>query len=444
MSTNGNGSEEPIKSQVSLGGMLDGNQTPVQPAVVAPVEPVVVPTPQGVVTPPITTGNEPIVTPTPNVETFESLVGSLTSPTLTAELQSTKEALLSTFKATTLDANGNLLNAANEVILSADKLKAYVDNDTLPLDAQGNVVNDKGEIIQTKAELDNDFSIINPVKSALETNFGVELPADLELPDTEEGIVKLVSEVVKAKTTNTVVNFLEANPELKGFYQHIALGGKPEDYTSSNIDYKGINIKNLDEAAKTQLLAKSFSLQGTPNKENLIEIIKKAGEEELNKATASAVLFLDAKQSEFNQQREQELLEAADLEEENTEKYWQSVKSVVDKGTLGNINIPLADREAFFNYMAKPINTNYDSAESTDAAKDSLEFQLLVSYLRYKKGDISKLASIIATEQKVTTLKDRLNTLNRRTENGVPITGSNSSSGKAGTTLSNGGLDALL
>ncbi len=443
MEANDAGKDKPIESNVSLGEMLGGSTIITEsPVIQTPpvITPPVVTDPNSSITP--TIGNEPVVQPiVPEVETFEGLVSNFNSETISDELKETKETLLSTFKATKIDTKGNLLNDANEVILSADKLKNYIDNDILPIDDKGNVINDKGEILQTKAEVDKQNSVIIPIKSALETNFAIKLADNLDFPETEEGIIQLVSEAIKTKTTNAVRTFLDAVPEVKGFYQHLALGGTAETYTSSNVDYKGINIKNLDESAKIQLLAKSFTLQETPNKDNIIDLIKKAGEEELNKATASAILFLDKKQTETNVAKDRELQALNIQEEQETEQYWNDVNKVVKDGKLGRINIPLAEREAFFNYMSKPINTNYESAESVDSAKDSLEFQLLVSYLRYKKGDISKLAESISKEDKVVNLKSKLANLTRRIDNGVPITTSSGNSGKPSGNLS---LDGLL
>lgn len=435
----GQGTPAPIESNVNLDNILNGNTHQGVPDVIIP--------PAGDITNPEppsslpTTGNpptgEPTVPQTPaepqtvSVDTFDGLLKGLANPQLAVDLEATKTELLATFKASSIDDKGNLLNDKGEVVVTSETLKSFIDEDKLPMDDKGNLINAKGEVIKSKEDIAQENSIIAGVKSSIETNFGINLGALTDLPETEEGIIKLVEEAVKVKSTNAVKDFLSAVPEVKSFYQHLALGGRPEDYTSSNIDYKAINVKNLEESAKLDLLNKSFTLQGTPNKDGLIDLIKKAGDEEVNKAVASAIVFLDAKQTETNASRDAQLAAQAKAEEQATIKYWTDVKQVVDNGKLANISIPVTEREAFFAYMSKPVTEEGDSAEYLDSLKDSTDFNLMVSYLRFKKGDISKLVTNLAKETKVETLRERMKRLNSLPGNGVPITETNHS-GKGG------------
>ena len=452
MNTNDSGAK-PNESTVSLEGMLsstghtgipftgdisstDTGSTEEGNTSTAPVTPPVPP-----VTPP-TEGVPPTNPPVEAVslESYDSILAALNNPEHSSKAQEVLKDVFDIFKATAIDKDGNLVDANAVVVLSADKLKAFIDTDTLPLDDKGNMVNDKGEILKSKDTILEENSVVLEIKKSIETNFGIEFPDLGELPETGEGIIKLVETAIKLKNTSSVKNFLDNVPELKGFYQHLLLGGKPENYTTSNIDYKNINVKTLEESAKLDLLNKAFTSQGTPNKEKMIALLQKAGEEELNEAVIGAINYLDTKQKELNSTRELQLAEKARIEQENTERYWKEVDTTIKNGKIGVLNIPVTEREAFFKYMSEPVNDNYDSADSLAAAKDSLDFELMVSYLRFKKGDIGQLVKNLASQQKVETLRERMAKHKELTGQGVPSTGSNFSGKNNGTTLSLEGL----
>lgn len=379
---------------------------------------------------------------TSSPQTFEELITVFLQDNLDAEQTEARSNLLDTFKASKLDANGNLLNDVGEVVLSAAKLKAYVEEDTLPLNTKGDVVNEKGEVLITKAELDKKNSVVLPIKSAIEANFGITFPDNLVLDESEDSLLTLVDAAVKIKSQKSVIDFLESNPDVKSYYQHLALGGDPNKYSSTNINYKDINVKNLSEQAKLDILNRSFSMQGTPSKDNLINLIKKEGDETLNTAVGEAIKYLDTKQKEYNAGQETALQQQYEAQQKDLVTYWTAVDSRVKEGKIGDIVIPIAERTAFFDYLSKPADENNNSADGIDSEQDSLDFQLLVSYLRFKKGDVSKLAAIKAKEQRVANLLDKFNKNKLGSGNGVPRTdASRNNNGKGGGVPS---LDILL
>lgn len=435
MGTNDNGSNtELIKSDVSLGALVgaqaNNNTPPVTPPQLG--EPNV---PQGTNPPNPVDGqgtnppNNPPAGVTPPAaepvglpETFNELLPLLSANTNdNAEATKLKGQILDTFKATAIDSKGNLLDSQGNVIFKAETLQKFIDSDELPVNDKGELVNEKGEVVRQVAE---PKKIVTELKASVEQDFGIKFADDVDFPDTEEGLKLLLKEGIKAKATNAVKTFLETNPELKGFYQHLALGGKPEEYSSKNIDYKSINIKQLDEPAKLDLISKMFTAQGLPNKDNLLQLIKTAGTDELDKNVAAAVLFLDKQQADYRAQQDALIAKAQEDEAKEVEAYWNEVNNLVVKsGKINNITIPATEREAFFDYMSKPITADYHSADSVAAQKDSLEFQTLVSYLRFKGGDISKLAQIIAKEERVKSLSERLARVTETDNgNGVPNT----------------------
>ncbi len=373
---------------------LEGNQPPNQPPAVV----------------------EPLV-----INTFEDLLPHLGNSTDAGVVQ-LKTDVLTVFKGNSIDAQGNVLGQNNEILLSAENFKKYVDTGDLPLNDKGEVVNAQGIVVGKSNEVPT--PTIELVRNKLQENLGIEFknPDILSLEDTEENLVALTQEAIKLKSVLAISNFLDAQPEVKGLYQHLALGGTVDTYSASNLDYKSIDIKKLEEGGKLDLLNKMFTLQGVPSKDNLIALIKNAGEEELNKNVSAAILYLDTNQKQKNEARDNQLKQLAIQEAQETTEHWNKVQDVVKGGKVGEIVIPLAERDAFFNYMALPVNDDMISANDLKAEQDSLEFQLLVSYLRFKGGDISKLAKGIAGQNRVITLQERSAKLRGLTENGsVPI-----------------------
>lgn len=371
-------------------------------------------------TPPNSTPSTPPVpppdttTPVPpdnNLQDFNSILPLLTNliDNSNEDISSLRSSLLETFNGKNFSNKGDLLDSKGEVLLTSEQLKTYIDTEELPKNEKGEIVNAKGEVLNIDL---NTEPLINEVRTTLEAELGLTFPEDFTVKDTTKGIVDLTVEAIKRKSISAVKDFLEAYPEVKGFFQHMQLGGNPKDYSQSNIDYKSINIKTLSEDSKLDLLTKAFTAQSVPNKDNLISLIKNAGEEELNKNVAGAILYLDKKQEEVVKGREEQIKQQLIVEQEETNKYWNSVEqTIVSKGKLGTITIPNSERRKFFEYLSKPINDNLDSQNSLASEKDSLEFELLVDYLRYKGGDISKLAQHIANEQRVSTLRERASKL---------------------------------
>jgi hypothetical protein len=353
-----------------------------------------------------------------NDDDFDTFISRLAEPT--EDDKSLIDTIISTFKGANLDTSGNVLNDKGEIILSVDKLKNFIDKDELPLNDKGDLVNDKGEVIKTALDIQKENSIILAAKTQIENNFGIQFPQDFNVEDSTDGLLTLVEEAVKINNTGTVVKFLESNPELKSYYQHLALGGNPNEYKSTNVNYKAIDVKTLSEDAKLNVLRDMFKQQGNPNVDLIVNSIKQGGEEVLNQNVASALTYLDTKQTQINQQREQQLIEKQQREAQEVNAYWENVNKVIESGKLNNINIPLAERKAFLDYMAKPV-TDDASQDMIDAQNDTIETDVLMSYLRYKKFDLSKLAQNIARQEKAQTLTEKFNKLNRQgVTSGVP------------------------
>ena len=355
--------------------------------------------------------------PPQSVDTVEGILPLLYQPqnTTNSDVLDLRSSMLETFNGKGFDVQGNLLGDNGQILLASEHVKQFIETEELPVNDKGEVVNALGEVITGLA---TPVSIVETTRTALETSLGIQFPEDFSVEDDENGVVALTEKAIKIKSIGAVRDFLDAYPDVKGYFQHMQLGGTPDTY-KANIDYKQIEVKKLSADNKKSLLMQAYTMQGVPNKEAIVDLIVKAGEEEVNKNVAASLSYLDSKQVEKATERETKLREAQARQQEATTAYWNTVNETIKKGALGDITIPAVEREKFFNYMSKPINDKYDSEDDIAAEKDSLDFQLLVSYLRFNKGNVGTLVKTLSSQQKVLSLRDRANKLKNRNDGGT-------------------------
>ena len=340
---------------------------------------------------------------------------------LSEEDRTLKNTLLSTFGAAGIDANGNLVNEQGQVVLSKDSLDKYIDTGEVLLDAQGNQIDETGKIIKPASEVNVANTIIELSKKAIEQELGFTLLDSEGKPksysNSVEGSTELLKDVATNATVNAVTAFLNSNPELKDIYFHLANGGKLDDYTSSNIDYTAIDVTTLDRTGKLNYIKQSFEQQGVKNAGSLIKTLEQSSDEALTQAAADAILTLKQVSEDAKAEREREYQLNQQKEAQALEEYWNNVNSVITNGKLKDINIPNAEKDDFFKYLAVPINSKGESQEMIDAEKESEEDRLLLSYLRFKKFNLNDLVNLKAKTNRLEQLRSRVGIPNPKIEN---------------------------
>ena len=340
---------------------------------------------------------------------------------LSEEDRTLKNTLLSTFGAAGIDANGNLVNEQGQVVLSKDSLDKYIDTGEVLLDAQGNQIDETGKIIKPASEVNVANTIIELSKNAIEQELGFRLLDSEGKPksysNSVEGSTELLKDVATNATVNAVTAFLNSNPELKDIYFHLANGGKLDDYTASNIDYTTVDVTTLDRTGKLNYIKQSFEQQGVKNAGSLIKTLEQSSDEALTQAAADAIITLKQVSEDAKVQREREYQLNQQKEAQALEEYWNNVNSVITNGKLKDINIPNAEKDDFFKYLAVPINSKGESQEMIDAEKESEEDRLLLSYLRFKKFNLNDLVNLKAKTNRLEQLRSRVGIPNPKIEN---------------------------
>ena len=340
---------------------------------------------------------------------------------LSEEDRALKNTLLSTFGAAGVDTNGNLINEQGQVVLSKESLDKYIDTGEVLLDAQGNQIDETGKIIKPASEVNTANTIIELSKNAIEQELGFTLLDSEGKPksysNSVEGSTELLKDVATNATVNAVTAFLNSNPELKDIYFHLANGGKLDDYTASNIDYTAVDVTTLDRTGKLNYIKQSFEQQGLKNAGSLIKTLEQSSDEALTQAAADAIITLKQVSEDAKVEREREYQLNQQKEAQALEEYWNNVNSVITNGKLKDINIPNAEKEDFFKYLAVPINSKGESQEMIDAEKEDNEDRLLLSYLRFKKFNLNDLVNLKAKTNRLEQLRSRVGIPNPKIEN---------------------------
>ena len=363
----------------------------------------------------------PSPTDTPSEEDNLTSLLSADNSLLSEEDRVLKNTLLSTFGAAGVDTNGNLINEQGQVVLSKESLDKYIDTGEVLLDAQGNQIDETGKIIKPASEVNVANTIIELSKNAIEQELGFTLLDSEGKPksynNSVEGSTELLKDVAANATVNAVTAFLNSNPDLKDIYFHLANGGKLDDYTSSNVDYTAVDVTALDRTGKLNYIKQSFEQQGLKNAGSLIKTLEQSSDEALTQAAADAIITLKQVSEDAKVEREREYQLNQQKEAQALEEYWNNVNSVITNGKLKDINIPNAEKEDFFKYLAVPINSKGESQEMIDAEKEDNEDRLLLSYLRFKKFNLNDLVNLKAKTNRLEQLRSRVGIPNPKIEN---------------------------
>lgn len=350
------------------------------------------------------------------IKSFDDLVNLLTtktSETLTDTENEQLADLVESFGGEALNKDGAIVDAEGKILYSPEQVKHFITNDELPVDDKGNLVNANGDIVKTKVELFRETTTVGTVMNSLAKNFGVAYADDYMPEDTEDSIIDVVNKVAKVVEARSVANYFKTNPELEAYRKHLQLHGSAEGFQGNTVDYDNVDIKDLTIEKKKAYIAEAFKAVGKTLTPAYSKYLESLGEEEINLEVQDNLKVLKTQQDNAKQQVDNALKQKQQQQEAEAKQYWNDVTTTVKNGKLSNINIPLPEREAFLTYLMTPVQ-NGRSQDMIDADNDTVESDLLMSYLRYKGRDISALAKNIATTQAVAGLRERMQNNKRR------------------------------
>lgn len=317
---------------------------------------------------------------------------------------------------------------AERVAAELAKTQVELDGQTFKLDAEGNATNDKGEIVKTKDELaaikaHNESAVQNYIKT-IGFQFEDENGKPKEYEDSENGFIEYNKDVAQYLAEQEFEKKIGSVPTLKRYFEALAAGMSEKDYFEKivNNDLSGVELtKDTPESDKLNFVVRALTLQGMDANEakSIADLYKDKGI--LDDKAKAAVATLNAHKDNTEKANKESIIQREKQAEEKRTNYWNGVKeTVLTKGKLDNVTIPVADRVAFFNYLAVPVNEQGQSQEMIDRMQAPLEVTLKDAFYRFKKYDVSSIVRDTVNNQKVQTMTDKLrNNSNKQLITGV-------------------------
>lgn len=313
------------------------------------------------------------------------------------------------FGASSMDANGNLVDANNNIVLSKANLDNFAKTGEVPTDGNGNQIKEDGSILRPLE--DNQPSFIDTTRQLIENEFEFQLLDEQGNPkqyeNTAQGQLEMVKDVYSNAVVNSVASFLQLNPQVKDYYYHLATGGQPDSYNFKPVDYSSIEIDKLDKAGKIGLIRSSLDRQKVQNAESIIKTYELASDEIINQSASDALITLDKLTKQEAADKEIQFKKAQEHQKQEADKYWREVKSAVDNNKVANLSIPDKEKDEFFKYLAVPVNSKGLSQNMIDEDNQSMDMDLMVSYMRWKGFKLDDLINLRAKTSNIDALRQR-------------------------------------
>lgn len=337
---------------------------------------------------------------------LQTLLQSFNGEDLSEEDQELKTQLLSKYKGSSFNEKGEIVDEEGQVVASMeDVMKGLDDEGTI--NDKGDLVDDEGNVIKTKAELAVENSVVNKLHSELDFEFLDEEGNPKVYSDDAQGFQELANDMAAHKLENFKSTFFSQNPELTEVAKHL-LSGNSLDTFQKPIDYSKIEVDKLSKDEKESYIRKSLKAGGLADSriDAMVKRIKDGND--LDAEAEEALADLTMRDKEAKKVRDAEYQKSVEEQNKLVQQHWEDVQKTVDKGQLANLNVPEKDKQAFFDYMARPVDENGNSKEMLDSEQESLEQKLAISYIRYKGFKLDDLIEAKARTKNVASLRERL------------------------------------
>lgn len=313
--------------------------------------------------------------------------------------------LISQYKGTNFDANGNIVNEQGEVVASFDDLYDYITEEKVVKDDAGNIVDEEGNVVKSAYEVAVEETVVNSLHDNSPYQFVDENGTPKIYTDDDKGFQEFANDVAGERFEEFKEAYFNSNPLIKDVVMHLAAGNDLESFREP-FDYSSLDVTALSTSEKLELISRSFAVKGVAREqiEPMMQMIKDGNQ--IDSQVLVAIPALQAHEDTIEQNREQQYLESVEAQNQKVEAYWNEMEQVVNTGVLSdNVSIPDNEKQAFFSYISDAVDDSGNSQDMLDSVNEKAEQKLLVSYLRYKGFDLSSLVKVAARENRVKSLK---------------------------------------
>ena len=234
-----------------------------------------------------------------------------------------------------------------------------------------------------------------------------------EFEETEEGLIQLNGVIAEKLAEQEIEGFFESYPAARSYFEYLALGGDPDKYHSvknPEIDYSEVNIVG-DESIQKTVIRKWLESQNYTKEEVDSELEDYDNAGMLEKKAKMAIGKLQTKQEQDKKELIENQRKEAQEKATKVKEYWTGVWDKLDKSaTMKNLNIPVSEKKALFDYMSKPVTKEGYSQEQLDEMemKKDPEARIALALIKMKKFNLSKYVDNVAKTNQAKSLSEKL------------------------------------
>lgn len=256
----------------------------------------------------------------------------------------------------------------------------------------------------------DDDGLIN----ALASKLGYEFGEDEQYEDSEEGLIQFIQKQQEIGAQEIVNQYFSSvHPKAGELFDLVNMvSDLPEDEQeqiieeffkgkSPEIDFKSIDLK--DENTQKSVL-RTFYRQNGLNDDQISKKLDKfeiAGllEEEAEEAATLLAKYQEQEAAKILQQQKQE----AAARRQQSERYYSNLKQTLDSGKVGNFTIPVNERKATFDYIARG-----EALNKLNELWATPEGRIQLSILLKNDFKLDKYINQAATTKTVSNLRNKL------------------------------------
>ena len=241
---------------------------------------------------------------------------------------------------------------------------------------------------------------------------------DEEFEDTTEGLTRLTEVLSEKLAVETLDSLFEKFPTVQKHLEYVQQGGDPNEFMRAftpEVDYSRIELKEDDVNAQKKILTEYFIARGTEKDfiGDMLESYEDKGTLK-DKAVAAKKALADAqaaqREAQLQQQREQYL-----QQQQQTQKMWEDIGNTISDATdLSGIPISQRDKNKFYDYISKPVDSYGNTQRDVDMQKADLDTKLAIDFLMFKGFELDKFIGKKASTKAAKTLKEKLEKNSKR------------------------------
>lgn len=216
-----------------------------------------------------------------------------------------------------------------------------------------------------------------------------------EFENTPEGLREFTRSVVEKRSQEgaqrQMEKYFETYPDVAEYIQMRRSGMSVEDVYES---VKGLQlpdnvVKDNDEQQKV-IQRTYYQRKGLSESriKRLIEVAENDGT--LYEESKEFLKEMKEEDQLIRQERQQQLEQQEQQQKEQITKYWEDVGNTIKKGEIMNFRIPENEKDKFFNYIARAVDKDGNTQEMLDRKEMSIEQQLALRWLYYKKFNLGE------------------------------------------------------